>query len=230
MASVSLERQVMERGLARPIAKELQRQRRAVNAEAGKEFPDFEILWEDFRESMFAALIPPLINIYDQAAAETFGDMISSKKDAFGNLLTHARRWAAVYAGNLVRGVTNTTRIVVANAFATFASTPGMTIGDFKDMTERAFSPARVNAIAITEATRAHFEGARDTQSELAKIGFRTHLIWFTVHDDRVCLICAPLHGQAETTPGSGVWDSGGITVTQPAHTGCRCGTGSEAV
>ena len=227
---VSLERQVMERGLARPIAKELQRQRRAVIAEAGKEFPDFGLLWEGFREGMIAALIPPLINIYDQAAAETFGDMIASKQDLFGRLMTYARRWAARYAGDLVRGVTNTTRIVVANAFATFASTPGMTIGDFKDMTERAFSVNRVNAIAITEATRAHFEGVRDTQSELAKIGFTTQLIWYTVNDDRVCLICGPLHGQAETSPGSGVWDSGGIIVTQPAHTGCRCGTGSEAV
>jgi len=227
---VSLERQVMERSLARPIAKELQRQRRAVIAEAGKEFPDFQVLWEDFREGMIAALIPPLINIYDKAAAQTFGDMIASKQDVFGNLLTHARRWAARYAGDLVRGVTNTTRIVVANAFATFASTPGMTIGDFKDMTARAFSVERVKAIAITEATRAHFEGVRDTQAELAKIGFRTQLIWYTVNDDRVCMICGPLHGQAETSPGSGVWDSEGIIVTQPAHTGCRCGTGSEAV
>ncbi len=230
MANVSLDRQVLERGLARPIAKELQRQRKLVIAEAGKEFPDFEVLWDNFREGMTAALIPPLINIYDQAASQTFGDMIASKQDTFSHLLTQARRWAAIYAGDLVRGVTNTTRIVVANAFATFASTPGMTIGDFKDMTDRAFSVSRVQAIAITEATRAYFEGVRDTQSELSKIGFRTQLIWYTVNDDRVCLICGPLHGQAETSPGSGVWDSGGIIVTQPAHTGCRCGTGSEAV
>jgi hypothetical protein len=219
----------MERGLARPIAKELQHQRRAVVAEAGKELPDFELLWEEFRSRMIAALIPPLINIYDQAAARSFGEVLA-RKDFFGDLLTHARRWAAIYAKDLVQGVTNTTRVIVANALSTVASTPGMTLGDFKDMVNRAFSPERVQSIAITEATRAHFEGTRDTQSEMNKLGFRTQLIWFTVNDDRVCVICQALEGKAETAPGSGVWDADGVIVTQPAHTGCRCRTGAEAI
>jgi hypothetical protein len=217
----------MERELVRPISKELNRQRKAVNAEVAKDFPDFELLWENFREGMTVALIPPLIDIYDQAAARTTGEVIASKQNLLGDLLTNARRWATAYALGIATSTTTTTRRIVTTVLATVASTPGMTTADFKDMTAKAFSVERAKSIAITEATRAQFEGTRDTQSELHKLGFTTHLIWFTVNDDRVCPICAPLEGQAEDTPGSGIWDGG---ITQPAHTGCRCRTGAEAI
>jgi hypothetical protein len=225
--AVTLERQIMERQLMRPIAKELQRQQRAVVREAKEEYPDFEILWDEFREHMTAAVMPALIDIYDQAAARTTGVVLASKQNLFGDLLTHARRWATLYATGMVSGVTNTTRTIVTSALATVAATPGMTTSDFRDITERAFTAERAKSIAITEATRAQFEGTRDTQSELHKLGFTTQLVWFTVNDDRVCPICAPLHGVPEDNPGGGVWDGG---ITQPAHTGCRCRVSSEAI
>jgi hypothetical protein len=227
MASPTLERQVMERELVRPVAKELKRQRKIVNAEAAKDFPDFELVWENFREGMTVALIPPLIDIYDQSAARTTGVVLASKQNLLGDLLTNARGWATGYAAGIALSTTNTTRRIVSTVLATVATTPGMTISDFKDMTANAFGPERAKSIAITEATRAQFEGTRDTQSELHKLGFTTQLVWFTVNDDRVCPICAPLHGVPEDNPGGGVWDGG---ITQPAHTGCRCRTGAEAI
>ena len=216
----------MERMLVRPIGKELKRQRKLVLAEASKDLPDFELLWRDFEEGMAVALIPPLIDIYDQAAARTVGEVIASKQ-LLGDLLTHARRWATVYATGIALSTTNTTRQIVSSVLAIVASTPGMTTADFRDMTARAFSPERAKTIAITESTRAHFEGTRDTQAEMNKLGFTTELVWFTVNDDRVCPICEPLEGQAEDTPGAGIWDGG---ITQPAHTGCRCRTGARAI
>lgn len=230
MANISLDRQVMERKLEIPVKKELKRQRKVVYAEASKDLPDFENTWENLREGMTVALIPPLIDIYDQAAARTTGEIIASKQNLIGDLLTNARRWAAGYAAGIALSTTNTTRRIVSTVLATVASTPGMTIADFKDMTAKAFSAERAKSIAITEATRARFEGTRDTQIELNKLGFVTQLIWLTVNDDRVCPICGPLHGVPEVSPGAGIWSSQGIITSQPAHTGCRCDTAREMI
>ena len=230
MADSRLEREVLEGGINRAIAKEFRRQRRLVVAEAEKETPDFELLWDEFRETITAALIPPLVRIYDEAIGWTFGSSFTSKQDLFGTLLSLAPKWARGRAAFSARAIVNTTRTVVSGAFATVASTPGMTMGDFKDLIQNAFSLERIRRIAITETTEARFNGVREAQAELNRVGFRTELVWFTRNDERVCPICGPLHGKPETSPGSGVWDSDGIIVTQPAHIGCRCRTSSQLV
>jgi len=217
MARIPLARQVEEAQLARIIAKELNKQRIAVLKEVSKDIPQMdELFWEGHRESMIAAVIPPLVGIYDRAVGVTV------KQEPIGDLASRSIRWSRQYAGELVRGITQTTRRAVSAAVATLASTPGMTIRDLRDMLATTFGAPRAQLIAVTETTRAIFEGGAEGAAAMPvqRIG-----IWTTIMDDRVCPICAPLEGVRETASKSKQWISpdDGQVYRPPAHPNCRC-------
>lgn len=228
MARISLVRRIEEPQFAKIIAKELNKQRKAVLAEVKKDLPQMdELFWEEHRESMTAAIIPTLVGIYDRAVGTTLGNT-PMKQEPIGDLASRAVRWARQYAGELTRGITRTTQRVVRDSVATFISTPGMTTGDLTDMLSTTFGAARAQTIAVTEFTRAHFEGTREAADEARRVGFQMVGIWLTAADELVCPICAPLEGVKET---SGTWiHPDGEAYRPPAHPNCRCDIAYELI
>lgn len=217
MARVPLVRRVEEALFAKVVSKHLSKQRRAVLAEIRKDVPQMdELFWEQHREAMIADLTPILVDIYDKSVGVTVGQI---KQEFIGELATRAVRWARQYAGELVRGLTNTTQRAVREAVATFISTPGMTFTDLKDMLSQTFSPGRAEMIAVTETTRAFYEGGKEAVEEIRRVGFDMVGIWRTAVDDRVCPICSPLEGLQENPSGG----FGPQNLTPPAHPRCRC-------
>ena len=228
MARLSLVRQIEEPQFAKVIAREFGKQRKAVLDEMKKELPQMDALfWETHTESMIAAILPILVDIYDRSVSATVRST-PIKGDPIGDLASRAVRWARMYAGELTRGIATTTQRAVREAVATFISTPGMVIRDLTDMLSTTFSASRAQTIAVTEFTRAHYEGTREAAEEIRRVGFQLVGIWRTAVDDRVCPICGPLEGLKETTPGSGTWGPEGIHP--PAHPNCRCDIGYEMI
>lgn len=130
---------------------------------------------------------------------------------------TAASTWARQYAGELIRGVSETTRAVVQSATAAFLEAPGMSREQLADLVRGAFGRTRAETIAVTEVTRAASEGARIYQAQLAEAGLTFERVWRTANDDAACPVCAPLNGKAEST-----W-SDRFPAGPPAHPNCRC-------
>lgn len=87
-----------------------------------------------------------------------------------------------------------------------------------EEFAARAFGRERAEAIAVTELTttinQAEFEAV-----EMARAaGVVVAGYWYTQKDERVCPVCAPLHGAPESV-WRRVFPRGG-----PAHVRCRCG------
>lgn len=134
---------------------------------------------------------------------------------------TAAWEWARQYSYDLVTGLTETTREVVADATAKFVSTPGMTQEELRKLLEPAFGEVRAKMIGITEVTRAYSQATLIYRDLLDGMGVVMRRVWNTSADERVCPICAPLNGRPE-----GKW--GGYEP--PAHPNCRCWTTLEYI
>lgn len=132
-----------------------------------------------------------------------------------------ARMWAATQAGQLVRGVQQTTidgiRAAVAARIESGAPLPSL----IDDLTAL-FGRERASAIAVTETTRAYAEANR--QAYVAS-GVVQMVEWRTANDDKTCPICGPLNGQRAMLPSPrfpNAVTNGDIGVP-PAHVNCRC-------
>jgi len=130
-----------------------------------------------------------------------------------------AAEWAEGYSYELVSGLVDTTRKVVSRATRRFIETPGMTIGELRDLLKPAFGPVRAQMIAVSETTRAYSAATNIYQRMLIAQGLPMVRIWNTAADERVCPVCGPLEGQPES-----VW-AGRFPGGPPAHTNCRCWT-----
>lgn len=83
------------------------------------------------------------------------------------------------------------------------------------------YSPERAERVAVTEVTRIYAEG---NQLAWRATGLVSHNRWNTARDERVCPICAPLHGMVVELGANGFTTQGGIGITAPpAHPRCRC-------
>lgn len=130
---------------------------------------------------------------------------------------TAALQWAREYSYELVSGLTETTKNLVGEVIAHFVETPGMSVGDVRDMLTPAFGQVRAQLIGVTELTRAFSMGTEIYQEMLRGYGLDMEEVWETSADERVCPMCGPLHGQPES-----VWKSR-FPHGPPAHPGCRC-------
>lgn len=130
-----------------------------------------------------------------------------------------AATWARSYTYELVKGIDDTTVKVLQRLIGDFVETPGMTIGDV--MAGLPYSESRALTIATTEITRAYASGQQLAGQALAREYPDVQVVkrWWANVDDRVCPICAPLHGKEvglneEFAPG----------INQPPrHPRCRC-------
>lgn len=129
-----------------------------------------------------------------------------------------AQTWAREYSYELVKGLTDVTRKVVAGAVTRFTETPGMTVGEVRDLLATAFGEQRAEAIATTEVTRAYSEAQNAYQAMMDEQGILMEREWSTSSDELVCVVCGPLEGKPE-----GIWASE-FPKGPPAHPNCRCG------
>lgn len=182
--------------------------------------------WDKMTKDLRAALVPFLAELFMESA-ERLVDTLPIGVD--WNLINvRASSWAARYAGELIKGVTETTRRAVQEAISAFFETGGMTRADLEARLMRIFGPKRAEMIAITEVTRAAAEGENQIAAELARAGILMEAVWNTRNDELVCPICGPLNQEraieytGERTP---YWAGG---YTPPAHPRCRCFIGWE--
>lgn len=77
--------------------------------------------------------------------------------------------------------------------------------------------------IAATEITRAIGNVGRLIWRRVPGV---KRVVWWTRSDEKVCVICGPLHGK--TTDKSGRFPGG--FISPPAHPNCRCETAYELI
>lgn len=109
-----------------------------------------------------------------------------------------------------------TTRRGIADAVREWLRQAGRDIRALRDEVAALFSRQRAEAIAQTEGTFGFREGVA---AVALAIGV-TQLEWYTMQDERVCPICAPMHGKRRSV--NGRYESG--MSGPPAHPYCRCG------
>lgn len=136
---------------------------------------------------------------------------------AWDVVATQAAEWARNYVGQLIRGITETTRAAVGRAVARYIEEKGRTIGDLYATLEPWFGPVRAEMISVTEITRAYAMGELETVRAAQAIGLNMRRIWHSNRDELVCSLCGPLDNQ-ETTE------------TPPLHPRCRCWISHEWV
>lgn len=176
--------------------------------------------WDRIGNELRAAFIPFLAEVFMDSAERLVATLPIGVD--WGLVNSRASNWAARYGGELIKGITETTRRAVQDAISAFFDT-GMTRADLEARLSRIFSPVRAEMIAITEVTRASAEGETQIAAELAKAGILMEAVWNTRNDELVCPICGPLNQErateyaGERTP---YWAGG---YTPPAHPRCRC-------
>lgn len=126
-----------------------------------------------------------------------------------------ATDWAAQYAGQLVKDITETRRRELANTISKFFS-EGWNRRELEERLSRWYNPVRSEMIATTEVTRAAAEGELQIARELAKQGIEMVAVWQTNNDEivRECPICWPRHNKKR---------GDGWSDPPPAHVLCRC-------
>ncbi len=168
--------------------------------------------WDDEAAALQKRLLGLLTDAAVNGASTALRDLAAQAgvEIDFSLVNTNAADWAANYAAQLAKGITDTTRDMVQESLADWVGS-GDPLPDLIDTLGPLFGPDRAELIAVTEATRAFAEGNRLAWQESGMVdGIR----WMTTNDDLVCDICGPLDGVQMPL------DSVDIP---PAHPRCRC-------
>lgn len=177
--------------------------------------------WEEQGVEMQAAMSRHFRDIYIESAEQILAAQPIGVD--WGLINQEAITWAEGYSFELVQGINETSRRVLADAVGAFFE-EGQTIGDLRAALSQAFGPVRAEMIASTEVTRSAVQGERAFIAELERMGVRMQRFWVTSQDERVCPICSPLH-EVPFAEWSGQFPEG-----PPAHPRCRCSEGHEFV
>lgn len=213
----------LERQVARALSR-IQRERMNELLELLGDPPDFNNVpsefWAEFEKELRDAIRPLYEGLYIAAAnnaIEAAQALVGSVGVDIGEIAAQAAAFASQQAFELVGGLTDTTRTQLQQKIAAFFE-EDLTIPELTASLVPTFGPARSEAIAVTEVTRAHTAAERAVADELKKQGFRLVAIWNTVKDDHVDDICKSRDEKEEDAGGG--WD--GIDAP-PAHVRCRC-------
>jgi HK97 family phage portal protein len=181
----------------------------AAAALVGGSLPDLAGMSADLRAAIQAGVVMAAVE-HATALAQEIGPDFAPLE--FTNT---AADWAETYTYDLVSGITETTATALGKAMSTYQRTPGMTRDALVQRIAPIFGDARAESIATTEITRGSAQGAAQYQDYLTSAGITMERVNQTNADDRVCAICGPLDGKAESE-----WpDDGG----PPWHPQCRC-------
>lgn len=145
------------------------------------------------------AVLLPFLERVAMEAAERLQDEIPVGVD-WALVNERAASWAREYAGELVRKIDDNHRKIIRRAISDYFEL-GQTLGELRKnlMMSGKFGPARAEAIAVTEVTRAAAEGEIRLGEEIAQGGVLMIATWNTNRDELVCPICTPLNGRQAT-------------------------------
>lgn len=180
--------------------------------------------WEEESRRLAAVLLPHLTALAVEGIQSGSAKVGISINYAIYSLL--AEQWAREYTDALLKQVRTTNESVVGDILAQWVATPGRTIGYLRAALDPYFGSRRADVIAITEATRALASG----EIMAFQRGGVDEIRWGTNHDELVCPLCGPLHGQVRKIGdpfGSFVWRKGTPpepVFSPPYHPNCRCG------
>jgi len=179
-----------------------------------------EDMWRQHGDALFRAVEKHSLGAYIAAAEQVLaGSPIGVD---WGLVNAEAARWARANAQSLSLDLVSTNRQNIGEAIAGFFE-EGQTIGFLRERLASLLGPVRAELIASTEITRAAVEGELALVRELGKEGVELTAFWITERDERVCPICSPLDGLAES-PEGGFAPGGGMGIpSPPAHPRCRC-------
>jgi hypothetical protein len=182
--------------------------------------PDFSRIppeWWDTQTGRMIADLRPQLEAMARDAMLGYATEVGVSFE-WGLVAERAAAWAEQYAGELVRGIVDTTRDLLRRKVAEFIRTPGRTVGDLRADLAPHFGEVRAQMIAVTETTRAYAQGTLFYQQALAEAGVKMERVWRTSADEAVCVaICVPLNGKPES-----VWRDR-FPDGPPAHVNCRC-------
>ena len=213
-----------QRAFARDMGRFLSKQKQRIMARIKSETP-LELIWPiEFWEGEKRLLKVPLAKNLQRIAEHSAGILLKTWPVIEEAIITEQiLSWVARHSDEIAGTINTYTRRVVENAFTDFFMVSGYTRRDFEDAISSVVSPARAEGIAVTEVTRAHYEGSETVANEVRSAGFDLVGYWNTNADGLVCPICLPLHRLPETPEGG--WDPSGTGpgAYPPAHPRCRC-------
>ncbi len=197
--------------------------------------PLTEQFWENERRRLLAIFLPRMTQM-------ALTGMVTAARQAgiaFDNTLYSklAENWARTQTEKILRDFVSTDLIQPADVpaggakYGTFVQgtgeivadwikTPGATVDDLNEKLGWLYDPVRVNAIAVTETTRAFASG----QLEAYKAEGIEEIIWRTNRDALVCPVCGPLNNKRVKIGTAFGKDKKGNDIFQPpSHPRCRC-------
>ena len=180
--------------------------------------------WEEESRRLVAVLLPHITALAMEGIQNGAAKVGITINYAIYSLL--AEQWAREYTDQLLKNVRTTNEAVVGDILANWIAMPGRTIGDLRAALEPWFGTKRADVIAITEATRALASGELMAFQRAGVEEIR----WGTNHDELVCPLCGPLHGQVRKIGepfGYFKWRKNAApepVFVPPYHPNCRCG------
>jgi SPP1 gp7 family putative phage head morphogenesis protein len=172
-----------------------------------------ETFWTGEREKLFNILFP-LVQDAALIGAENAISELGIGVD--WQLVNKAvKKWAKKYSGELVGGITDTTKDILQKKLADWIES-GKPLGDLIKDIEPMFDAPRAKMIATTEVTKAFSEGNQASWKASEVVDGKK---WMTAQDDLVCPICGPLSEVEADLNG----DFEGEYDGPPAHPNCRC-------
>lgn len=186
---------------------------------SGEETPLDEV---EFGQQIAAPVAVVLVEYSTARTAQTMSQFGPEVDPA--QILTQSLEWAHTYSAELARRLAQTSAKAVQQAVEQFRALPALTEADVEALLEPAFSQARAEKISVTELTAAFAFGTLLARRFLEERRVEVRVIWYTAADERVCPLCAPLHGVTEDVWGAEYPDG------PPVHGNCRCGLVIEPV
>lgn len=185
--------------------------------------------WTALDLALVAAIRPVLEETYLEAAAAVLADTPIGFE--WGLVNTAAADWASTYSFELVKGINQTTRKIIAQAVEKFYREGWTQDQLVADILKTGYGPVRAQMIAETEITRAAAEGTREMARMIEPGGFVTIEEWQTSEDEIVCETCRPLDGLRVIAGQPWIHPESGDPIEgPPAHVRCRCGIGTDFV
>lgn len=176
-----------------------------------------EFIAESDLTAAFALVVGPQLTRILTAEGLRLGQSVGIEFDP-AVVESEAAAFTDTYVPTLIRGLSETTAPLVQRALAAYQTTPGMTIGELKDLLTGAYGPVRAQMIAVTEVTNMAAHATLQYQSRVAGAGIEMERVWHASGgDDRQCVICTKLDGKAESEWGE-TYPNG-----PAAHVNCRC-------
>jgi len=178
--------------------------------------------WEDELGLLLALLSLIVIQFVERGISAAVGRIGSVGLGVDEQVNIEAEKWARRHALRLAKGLNKTTRTLARQRIAAWVAGGTNDRAALVDSLSEIIGPRwRAEMIAQTEITRAYGEAHRIVGDRTKGIKYT---IWWTARDERVCPVCAPLHGAKIRKGGT---FPGGFR-SPPAHPRCRCGVTFE--